>query len=156
MSGNDRIDWLRVPVFGEPPADFAGTIRPSAYGIVADSTRRIAVVRTPLGLFLPGGGSDALESPEATVTRETREETGLTVRVGAWRRMAVEHGFSATEQRQFEKRCTFCDATVHAVGTSAEPDHMLEWVAAGEAAILLAPPSHRWAVGEWLVGLAPT
>jgi 8-oxo-dGTP pyrophosphatase MutT (NUDIX family) len=102
-------------------------------------------------VFLPGGGTDATEPPEATVVRETREETGLAVRVGAWRRTAVEHGFSVTEQKQVEKRCTFCDATVlHSVGAPTERDHALEWVSADDAAKLLTPASHRWAVGEWL------
>lgn len=147
----DMTDWLRVPIFGEPSPDVAGTIRPSAYGIVADSARRLAVVRTPLGLFLPGGGSDVGETPEATVVRETREETGLAVRVGTWRRAAIEHGFSVTEKQQFEKRCTFRDATVlHVSGAPTELDHALEWVSAGDAATLLTPPSHRWAISEWL------
>jgi 8-oxo-dGTP diphosphatase len=151
-----KTDWGRVPVFGEAMTDITGTIRPSAYGIIGGRTRRLAVVRTPLGLFLPGGGSDETEVPEMTVVRETREECGLAVRIGEWRRTAIEHVFSVTEQVHFEKRCTFCNAAVvDPVGEPTEIDHALEWMSATEAAAFLTPPSHRWAVGEWLASGAP-
>jgi 8-oxo-dGTP diphosphatase len=142
-------DGYKVPVFGEPHP--AGTIRPSAYGIVAGPAGRIAVVHTPLGWFLPGGGRDGAESAEATVIRETLEECGLAIRVGAWRRTAIEHAFSVTEQAHFEKHSTFCDAVLlHPSGPPTEPDHALEWIVAAEARGLLSPPGHRWAVDEWL------
>jgi 8-oxo-dGTP pyrophosphatase MutT (NUDIX family) len=152
FSTSDLIlaDWSSVPVFGAPPAATAAIVRPSAYGIVTDAQGRIAVVHTPVGLSLPGGGSDESEVPEVTVVRETREECGLDVRVGAWRRAAVEHVFSTAERVQFEKHNIFCDAIV--LGNAGEPteaDHVLEWVSAGEAAARLVPASHRWAVTEW-------
>ena len=43
----------------------------------------MAVVRTPDGLFLPGGGCEPRESEQGTVIREVMEECGLGVRVGA-------------------------------------------------------------------------
>jgi hypothetical protein len=36
-----------------------------------------------------------------------------------------------------------------AAGEPSEPDHLLEWMSAAQAAALLAPASHRWAVSEW-------
>jgi|GEM_PF-3014414 len=145
-------DWQSVPSFGERIADAPATVRPSAYGIIDHPAGRVAVVRTPLGLFLPGCGSDETELPEAT---ETREQSGLAVRVGAWRRTAIEHVSSVTEREQFEKRSTFCNAVVfHPVGVPTETDHALEWMPAIEAATLLTPASHRWAVKEWLTSRA--
>ena len=150
-------DWHAVPAFGDRTTEASATIRPSAYGIIGDPPECVAVVRTPLGLFLPGGGSDEPETPEATVARETREECGLSVRIGMWRRMAIERVYSVTEQTHFEKRSTFCDGTV--IGPAGDPvemDHALEWMLAAEAAARLTFPSHRWAVGEWLAsGGAP-
>jgi 8-oxo-dGTP pyrophosphatase MutT (NUDIX family) len=143
-------DWGIARVFGARPTGLTAIVRPSAYGIVADRQGRLAVVHTPIGLSLPGGGSDEPEAPEATVLREAREECGLDIRVGPWRRTAIEHVFSTAEQAQFEKRNTFCDATV--IGTAGEPnepDHVLEWMSPREAARLLVPASHRWAVSEW-------
>ena len=152
FSGPDLVptDWTAVPVFGAPPSGSAAIVRPSAYGIVSDAQGRLAVVHTPSGLSLPGGGSDETEPPELTVVRETREECGLDIRVGAWRRAAVEHVFSAAEGKRFEKRSIFCDATVLGDSrASSEPDHVLEWVSAGEAAARLVPASHRWAIAAW-------
>ncbi len=143
----------KVPVFGEPHV--AATIRPSAYGIISGHAGRIAVVRTPLGWFLPGGGADHHEVPQATVIRETLEECGLAIRVGAWRRSAIEHAFSVSDQTYFEKHSTFCDAfLLHPVGPPTELDHTLEWTVATDARARLSPPGHRWALDEWLASRA--
>ena len=147
-------NWDTVPVFGTPPTVLA-TVRPSAYGIVIDRHGSLAVVHTPMGLYLPGGGSDAAELPEATVMREASEECGLGIRVGLWRRTAIEHVYSTAEHTQFEKRNTFCDAVVlGATGEPSESDHVLAWMSVSEAAELLTPPSHRWAVSEWRASFA--
>jgi 8-oxo-dGTP diphosphatase len=148
-------DWMNVPVFGAPPTAVVAIVRPSAYGIIADRQGRLAVVHTPIGLSLPGGGSDEAEAPEATVVREVREECGLDIQVGRWRRTAIEHVFSTAEQAQFEKRNTFCGAAVlGAGGEPSELDHLLVWMPAGQAATLLVPASHRWAVNEWQTSAA--
>jgi 8-oxo-dGTP diphosphatase len=143
-------DWRNVPVFGTRAA-FPVVIRPSAYSVIVDDHGRLALVRTPSGVYLPGGGQVGAETPVDTVVRETVEECGLTVRVGRWHRTAVEYVSSALERTHFEKRSTFCDATVIASTDSAtEPDHSLIWVLPNEAADVLTPESHRWAVTEWL------
>ena len=145
------MDGQSVPVFGDAAPGVVAIIRPSAYGVISDGSERIAVVRNPLGLYLPGGGSEASETPEETVVRETREECGLTVRVRSWRRAAIEHVYSATEDTYFEKHDTFCDALATGpAGAPIDPDHALEWMVAVDATARLTPASHRWAVGEWL------
>ncbi|HEX9728913.1 MAG TPA: NUDIX domain-containing protein [Gemmatimonadales bacterium] len=144
-------DWLTVPFFGDPVPRFVAVVRPSAYGIIPDGHGRLAVVRTPAGSYLPGGGQADSEAPELTVVREAREECGLAVRVGAWRRAAVEHVTSTAEQTHFEKRSTFCDAVVIApLASATDPDHALVWVSPGEALEVLRPGSHRWAIEQWL------
>jgi 8-oxo-dGTP diphosphatase len=144
-------DWQNVPSFGEHTWSGAMVIRPSAYGLIADDRGRLAVVHTPSGVYLPGGGSSEAEAPEETVIREVQEECGLIVQLGSWRRTAVERLFSTTEQTHFEKRCTFCDG--YAVGESEHPseaDHTLEWLRNADAATRVTPLSHRWAIVEWL------
>jgi 8-oxo-dGTP diphosphatase len=146
------IDWTGVPVFGAPENRFPASVRPSAYGVIVDERGLLAVVRTPTGIHLPGGGSDDGEMPETTVVREVREETGLVVQTGAWRRTAIEHVSSVAEQAQFEKHNTFCEARViSATGHAIESDHELLWLPAADAAERLTPLSHRWAVNEWSV-----
>ncbi len=146
------VDWATVPVFGVPENRYPASVRPSAYGVVVDENGLVAVVRTPTGLHLPGGGSNAGETPADTVIREVREETGLAVHIGEWRRVAIEHVSSVAEQAQFEKRNTFCEAHITAIaGDAVERDHELFWLPAAEAAKRLTPVSHRWAVIEWNV-----
>src|SRR5688572_18821109 len=70
-------EWTDVPVFGRPPHGPRATVRPSAYGLLVDDDGRLAVVRTPQGWFLPGGGMEAGEAPPDTVAREVLEECGF-------------------------------------------------------------------------------
>jgi hypothetical protein len=44
-------DW-DGPVFGAPPEAGAWIIRPSAYGLIMDDNKRLAVVLTRQGVFL--------------------------------------------------------------------------------------------------------
>jgi 8-oxo-dGTP diphosphatase len=147
------IDWRMVPVFGSPDSRFPHLVRRSAYALIVGQSDRLAIVHTSKGSYLPGGGMMDFESPEAAICREAREECGLAIVPRSWRRVAIDHIISASEATHFEKRSTFCDATVRgpAVGP-CEPDHRLAWMSAEDALRVLTPPSHRWAVAEWLAG----
>ena len=127
--------------------------RPSAYAVVPDASGTIAVLRTPLGWFLPGGGRDAGESPAETVVREGIEEAGLRLELVAELGEATEWVYAEGDAAGWEKRSTFLVARVIGSATAVEPDHVLEWIPAAEAAQVLTPPSHRWAVGRWAAGL---
>jgi 8-oxo-dGTP diphosphatase len=143
-------DWANAPRFGRPPTDTAAIVRPSAYGLVADAAARLAVVRTPHGLFLPGGGIDPGETPRETVIREVREECGLDVQLGSWTIHAIDFVYSTEELTHFEKHSTFVDARSVAGGIAAhESDHELAWVAPSMAVASLSHASHRWAVEQW-------
>lgn len=143
--------WAGVPVFGRVSAGVAATVRPSAYAIVEGGDGRIAVVRTPVGLFLPGGGMEPSESPAETAVREVREECGLAIRIGRWTARAVDHVPSDSGLMHYEKRATFVDAAIDGPPLGdGEPDHELLWMKPDEAAARLEHPSHRWAVGEWV------
>ena len=52
-------------------------------GVATDAEGRVLLIKHTYidGWFLPGGGVDHGEHPDATVVREVREETGLDVRV---------------------------------------------------------------------------
>ena len=70
------IDWSAVPTFGESSRGTTTVPRPSAYALLCAPDGRIAVVRTPVGLYLPGGGVRDGESAEAAIHREIAEECG--------------------------------------------------------------------------------
>lgn len=145
------IDWQAVPIFGVPDSRLPHIVRPSAYGLIVGPSDRLAIVRTEIGSYLPGGGILGTESPEAAICREAREECGLTVAPGSWRHAAIDHVTVAREGAHFEKRSTFCDATADdARSEPVEPNHRLSWLSPDEALRVLTSPCHRWAVAEWL------
>jgi 8-oxo-dGTP diphosphatase len=140
-------DWRESPVFGVPTAGRRYTVRPSAYALIEDGHGRLAVVRTPQGVTLPGGGIEDGETPAQAAVREALEECGLIVRAGSWAIRAVQFSYSESDRAHYEKWSTFLDAVVEAVAHSGvEEDHELVWVAPGAAIEILASESHRWAV----------
>jgi 8-oxo-dGTP diphosphatase len=119
--------------------------------VIENDRGQFAVVRTPEGTYLPGGGMDPGETPSETVIRETLEECGLAIRIGSWRTSAVQFSWSESERAHFEKRCTFVDAMVLGPDTSRlEPDHEVLWVDIETACRMLTHESHAWAVREWI------
>ena len=107
---------------------------------------RLAVVRTPLGLFLPGGGQQGGEPPEQAALRELKEECGLLADLAGRIGVADEFVFSEAEATHFAKRSTFFRAREAGAVGSPEPDHALLWIYPDEAEARLAHGSHRWAV----------
>jgi 8-oxo-dGTP diphosphatase len=143
-------DWEKAPIFGVRIGGEAWGVRPSAYGVVEDGHGRLAVVRTPEGVFLPGGGQEAGETPERAIEREVMEECGLGVQLGLWTTRAVQLIYSKQERAHFEKLSTFIAAVVEGpAGIPTEKDHELVWADPETAAQLLSHESHRWAVRQW-------
>ena len=121
--------------------------RPGAYAVVFNDQRRVAIVQTPSGYYLPGGGSEAGESPETTLQREGREECGDELRILRLLGEAVEYVLSEREGRGFAKQGTFFEAVF--VGLSLNPsemDHQVIWLSPAEAELTLTNRSHAWAV----------
>ena len=142
-------DWRSVPVFGAGPEGHPRTIRPSAYGLILDEADRIALVRTPAGVWLLGGGIESNETPAEAVIREAQEECGLVVTVGTFMKRAVQFSHSANEGILFEKRSYFLSAALVSVSDGGgEADHTLLWIAVERAHESITDESHRWAVGE--------
>lgn len=143
-------DWSDAPVFGRSDDARPVKVRPSAYAVIADASGCVAIVKSPDGVFLVGGGIEPGETPAEAVMREAREECGFTVRVGVCIARAVQHADSVAEATQFEKRSTFFEATIMDDSACvAEPGHELCWVDPAVAPALLAHPSHGWAVRRW-------
>ncbi|MEO5929066.1 MAG: NUDIX domain-containing protein [Candidatus Kapaibacterium sp.] len=136
-----------IPEFGDAVPEANYLPRPGGYGIIRGDNGRIAVVETPIGIYLPGGGIDPGESAEDAVIRETREESGLAVRTLEMIGVANELVYTA-EGIYFRKQCTFftCQVTDAAAVPIAEPDHELLWISPGDALERLSHGSQRWAV----------
>jgi 8-oxo-dGTP diphosphatase len=135
-----------VPRFGARVPGAVYVSRPSAYLVLSDGEGRVAVVRTPKGRFLPGGGREPGEVPRRAALRELREECGLSAELGEKLGVADEVLFAEAEQTHFAKRSHFFRARAGPAVGSGEPDYALEWLSLEQAEAQLAHGSHRWAI----------
>jgi 8-oxo-dGTP diphosphatase len=139
-----------IPIFGEQIKGRNYRPRPSAYGIIFDEQKRVSVVLTPRGYFLPGGGIEPGESPQEALAREIREESGRQIEIGDLFAQATQFVFAPGEG-YFAKHCAFFTAIFRdVIATPAEPDHQLVWLAPHEAARKLNHASQAWALARAL------
>ena len=137
-----------MPEFGERVVGASDILRPGGYVVVQNSSGDIAVVSTPKGYFLPGGGQENGETLEQTAMREAFEECGLRIEITGLIGTADEFVFSASAGKYYRKRCTFFSAEFLGREVGGEDDHQLLWMNAEEAARLLSHQSQTWAVHE--------
>jgi 8-oxo-dGTP diphosphatase len=135
-----------VPTFGTPTEGCPYVVRPSAYALVRNAAGQLAVIQTPRGCFLPGGGLEADEAPQQTIEREAREEGGLILAAGQVLGEAIDIVYAAAEDTCFEKRCVFIASDVAGHTVPTELDHALLWLTPDRAVAALSLESHRWAV----------
>jgi 8-oxo-dGTP diphosphatase len=134
------------PQFGEPVAGVSYVDRPGVYALVFRGNL-LLVIETPAGHYLPGGGIDAGESPEAALRRELLEETGLSVASMAEAGRAQQYVIDSATGTGYNKIETFFHVTPAAFQTSpVEPDHTSRWVPISEAIVGLREPVQAWAV----------
>ena len=69
--------------------------RPGAY-LIAVQDGKLAVIQTPKGLFLPGGGTESCESDVDCIRREMIEETGLEAEIGGF--LCAAEGYTMHEK----------------------------------------------------------
>jgi 8-oxo-dGTP diphosphatase len=141
---------------GEPVREFGSRVagisyvdRPGAYAFLPDNQQRLAVVRTGVGLFLPGGGIESGEDALSGLKREVFEEIGYTIHAATVRGQAAQFHWSEFYQAHFKKIGTFylVQATAPAQPIFQQ-DHSLIWMPPDEAALRLTQEFQRWAVSE--------
>jgi 8-oxo-dGTP pyrophosphatase MutT (NUDIX family) len=137
-----------IPEFGSAVTGQTYVLRPGSYGVIRNGIGSIAVVLTPQGVFLPGGGQELDESAEAALIREVAEECGLAIHVMGFVGVADELVFSQEEQSYFRKRCSFfaAEAQSGSPPLGGEPSHQLSWLAPDDAVSQLSHGSQKWAV----------
>jgi 8-oxo-dGTP pyrophosphatase MutT (NUDIX family) len=137
------------PLFGGREDDDPYAVRPCAYAIVVNEHGQIAVVRSGEGVFLPGGGMDAEESPEQAAVRETLEECAIDIRVTSLVGRAAHIVLAGNAAARVEKRSTFF-AAVRVSSLDRAPEHEVSWLAPAEATAEITRTVHAWAVQRWL------
>jgi 8-oxo-dGTP diphosphatase len=137
---------LDIAEFGVASPDVEYVLRPGGYSVIFSATGEVAIVMTPDGLALPGGGQEGAESPEEAAVREAREECGLVIALG--NRIGVADEMVFSEGHYYRKRCTFFIAESLESVEASEPDHELIWTSPERAISELRRESQRWAVAE--------
>ncbi len=138
---------MSAPLFVDAPAE--GTpwrSRRCAYLVLRDPEGRIAAVRAPLGLLLPGGGAEPGESSEQTARRELLEELGLTA--GPLTRCATASEWWSRRDRWLRFDGEFLTGPVGEEVGPGEDDHELLWLQPEDAVARLSRRAHVHAVQE--------
>ena len=143
-----RTGGSPIPQFGTRHPGREYIFRPSAYVILPNDRDQVAIVRTPVGVFLPGGGQNPGESAEAAAVREVAEECGFEAELLEPLGVADQFAYSVEETVYFMKRSSFFRARIIGPAPMTEIDHELCWLSSEDAAAAVSHESHRWAVAE--------
>ena len=141
--------------FGHVLAGVRYVERPGAYAFLHNSARELAVVKTPHGLFLPGGGLDENEPVLDGLRREIREEIGYELDSARFVVRAAQYHWSEFYRSHFKKIGSFFEVQAAPPQVPVfEKDHTLLWLVPVEAERVLSQEFQRWATAQYWRGLA--
>ncbi|SCZ77586.1 NUDIX domain-containing protein [Acidaminobacter hydrogenoformans] len=122
-----------MKVFGtiEPHVNYI--YRPGAYGLLTREDK-VGIVKSPLGLFLIGGGIESGESEEDCLIREGFEEAGCALSVGDYLETVDEFVIVKGSLEAYHKRISAYRVEIMSCGhAQLESDHQLLWMDKAEA-----------------------
>ena len=137
--------------FGNPDPDITYVERLSAYGVILNESGAVALVKTPDGYFLPGGGAHTSETAEEALRREIVEETGYAPVILRAIGIAAQLTYSEDERLHYRKVGHFFLARFAGKTTEqVEADHELLWCSADDALKKMTHEYQAWAIREAL------
>lgn len=140
---------MTPPTFGVIEAGRSYIERVGSYGFLLDDGKLLALIETPSGIFLPGGGSDPGESAEDTLKREVFEEIGLHVVRADFSSQAIQYHFSKHYQKYFKNVGSFFRMVVQSLEpVKLQEEHRLRWRSLEDSAHLLTQEYQRWALRD--------
>ena len=137
--------------FGKPDPDITYVERLNAYGVILNESGEVAIVKTPDGYFLPGGGAHTGETAEDALRREIIEETGYAPVILRDIGIAAQLTYSEDKCLHFRKVGHFFLARFGGKFTEqVEVDHELIWCPADDALKKMTHEYQAWAIREAL------
>lgn len=135
-------------VFGKKEQNKNYSKRISIYALIFDdSNEKIAIIKTPTGYFLPGGGLEGNESHNQCLLREAKEEMGWEIEVKNYIGNSAGYHYSTTKQEYIYVDGYFYLAKmIKTIGNPTEPDHQILWLSYSEASKKLYHENQIWAV----------
>ncbi|MBO5312937.1 MAG: NUDIX domain-containing protein [Clostridia bacterium] len=109
---------------------------------------KIAVVKTPKGYFLLGGGTEGNETPEETITRECLEEVGYTVNIIGQVCSAEAYTKHPVIGYFHPMQMYFSGELKEMVQKPSEGDHQLVWVDYEELKGNMFSMMQNWAIEQ--------
>jgi 8-oxo-dGTP diphosphatase len=103
--------------------------RPGVYGIIPNEQNLLAIVKTPRGYFLPGGGIEGSESETECLVRECLEEIGIKVKVLEKICSGDCYFYATTSDKYIESLGHFYTCEIETFShNKTEADHELVWL----------------------------
>ncbi|MBE6068537.1 MAG: NUDIX domain-containing protein [Clostridium lundense] len=135
-------------IFGKKLDEVEYIDRIAVYGIVINNEGKVAVIKTPAGYFLPGGGMENGESHKECIEREFIEETGYKIEIQKFIGRASLYHISKTNQYLRGIGYFYIVSLQCYCGAPIEKDHKLIWLEPNECIKSLFLEHQAWGVSE--------
>ena len=119
--------------------------REAVYGLLFKGNK-IAIIKTPRGFFLPGGGVEHCESFEDCLIREIIEETGLVTKAETYIGKSVLYDKSPKDNKYYNMYGEFYIVSLIGKRKKLEADHTLVYMCSLEAIKKLQLVHQKWAI----------
>lgn len=144
---NNSLDFDEA-TFGEKLENIEYFERIAVYGIVINEEGKIAIIKTPRGYFLPGGGIEGSESHEQCLKREFMEETGYQITVENYIGRSSLYHVSKTYRYSHGTGYFYFATLTQKKNNGIEEDHKLIWLEPAECINGLYLEHQSWAVAK--------
>jgi 8-oxo-dGTP diphosphatase len=139
-------------IFGNKLENTEYRERIAVYGVAKNDEDEMAVIKTPGGYFLPGGGVENSETHKECLKREFIEETGYDIEIGEYIGNASLYHISKTGQYMYGDGHFYFVKLKCKITEAIEEDHKMMWMEPYECMKNLRLEHQAWAISKVLNG----